>query len=316
MESSPILNNFRLPLTALFSYHLVMRTLLLCLMLPWWSALLSAEQPLPLKTTFVGEEKFDQIVKKARSENWRALAIGDRMVRIALELKGTPYKGFTLEIDDHIESPSANFHGQDCWTFFEIVLGTARMLETPRKNYEPGHLLDQIELTRYRGGTCHGNYLDRIHYLAEWYQDNHKRGTIKDLTKSFPHTRMPAQCGEMTRLWKYYRYLKENPDLRQGMAKHEARLNRTAVFMIPKAKVAAMEAKLQNGDIIGIARHDKGSYCSHVGIIVVDQAGTRRFMHASTTYQKVTLDSSISKYLHKFKKHAGILVARPLPVNR
>lgn len=294
-----------------------MRILLLCLLLvPWCSAPLLGKQPLPLKTTFIGKEKFDRIVKKAQSEKWRDLSIGDRMARIGLELQGTPYKGFTLEIDDHVESPSANFNGQDCWTFFEIVLGIARMLETERRSYEPGHLLDQIELTRYRGGVCHGNYLDRIHYLAEWYQDNHKRGTIKDLTRNFPHTKMPPQCGEMTRLWKYYRYLKKNPELRKGMAKHEARLNKTAVFMVPKAKVSAMESKLQNGDIIGIARHDQGSYCSHVGIIVVDKAGTRRFMHASTTYKKVTLDSSISKYLHKFKKHAGILVARPLPTKR
>ncbi len=275
-----------------------------------------AGHPLPLKTTFQGTAKFQSISAKAQRENWRALPVGDRVARVALELEGTPYKSFTLEIHDRVESPSVNFQGQDCWTFFEICLGMARMLETKKRSYAPADLLDQIEWTRYRSGTCRGNYLDRLHYLADWYSDNAKRMNIDDITRNFPAQRMSPQCGEMTKLWKHYRYLKMNPELRAGMAQHEARLNRTPVFMIPKSKVSAIEAKLQNGDIIGIARHDQGSFCSHVGIIIVDQAGKRRFMHASTTTRKVTIDNTISVYLHKFKKHAGILVARPLPVRR
>lgn len=286
--------------------------LVLSLALP----LARAAQPLPLESTFRGTTKFSAIAAKAVRENWRALPIGDRVVKVARELEGTPYQGFTLEIDDRVESPSANFTSLDCWTFFEISLGMARMIETPKRAYAPKDLLDEIEWTRYRGGTCRGNYLDRIHYLAEWYIDNDQRGTIEDLTRRFPTVRMPPQCGEMTKLWKHYRYLKHNPELRAGMAAHEERLNRTAVHMVPKAKVAAIEPQLRNGDIIGIARHDHGSYCSHVGLIVVDQAGQRRFMHASTTHKKVVIDDRLSAYLAKFKKHAGILVARPLPVKR
>ena len=275
------------------------------------ASLALGELTLPRSTTFRGTEKFQSIVAKARKEHWRKLAIGDRMVKIARELEGTPYKGFTLEIHDRTESPSANLLGLDCWTFFEICLGMARMIESDKQNYSPDDLLRQIEITRYRGGICHGNYLDRLHYLADWYIDNDKRGTIADITRRFPTERMPPQCGEMTELWRHYRYLKNDPKLRPGMATHEDRLNRHPVFMIPKAKVAAIEAKLRNGDIIGIARNTPGSYCSHVGIIVVDRKGRRRFMHASTTYKKVVLDDTISSYLNKFTKHAGILVARP-----
>ncbi len=269
------------------------------------------ELTLPRATTFRGEKKFQLIVAKARKEQWHKLAIGDRVVKVALELEGTPYKGFTLEIHDHTESPSANLLGLDCWTFFEISFGMARMIGTNKKSYSPDDLLRQIETTRYRGGTCRGNYLDRLHYLADWYLDNDKRGTIDDITRTFPTVRMAPQCGEMTDLWRHYRYLKNDPKLRSGMAAHERRLNRLPVFMIPKGKVAAIEPKLRNGDIIGIARNTPGSYCSHVGIIVIDRKGTRRFMHASSTYKKVVVDKSLSAYLHKFKKHAGILVGRP-----
>ena len=273
---------------------------------------LQAGEFLPQSITFIGQAKFQQIVKKATSEHWRGLAMGDRMAKIAMELEGLPYKAYTLEIDNKIESPSVNLKGLDCWTFFEVVMGISKMLETPKESYTPSDLLSQIEHTRYRGGVCNGNYLDRIHYLAEWYSDNDKRKNIKDLTTNFPTVTMPNQCNEMSLLWKHYRYLKHNPELRHLMAESEQKMTAMTVRMIPKAKVASIEKHLRNGDIIGIARHDNGSYCSHVGIIIKDDKGRARFMHASTTFKKVVVDSTISEYLHKFKKHAGILVARPL----
>lgn len=271
----------------------------------------SAKEFLPQATTFIGETTFQKICKKAIAQQWHKLPIGDRMAAIALELEGTPYKAYTLEIDNHIESPSVNFKGLDCWTFFETTLCLARMLETPQAHYTATDLLRQIEHTRYRGGKCNGNYLDRLHYLVDWYRDNSKRGTIREITKHFPTKVAPNRCEEMTQLWQHYRYLKHNPTLRAGMAQHEKRLTQLTVNYIPKQHVKALEPKLNNGDIIGIVRHDHGSYCSHVGIIIKDKAGNARFMHASTTFHKVTIDQSISTYLHQFKKHAGIIIARP-----
>lgn len=270
-----------------------------------------AGEHLPLSTTFKGQAKFRKIAAKAAREQWSRLPMGERMVKVAKELEGLPYKSYTLEIDNHIESPSVNFNGMDCWTFFETCLAFSRMLNTPKTSYSPHDLLRQIEWTRYRHGRCNGNYLDRIHYLAEWYVDNRKRGTITDLTRRFPTVRMHNKCQEMSILWKSYRYLKHNPNLRRGMARHEARLTRMPVYMIPKHKVRGIERHLQNGDIIGIATKHDGGYCSHVGIVVKDAQGRSRFMHASTTYRKIVIDSTISGYLHKFNKHAGILVARP-----
>jgi len=272
---------------------------------------LSAGEYLPLSTTFKGQAKFQRIARKAVREQWRRLPMGERIVKIAKELEGTPYKSYTLEIDDRIESPSVNFNGMDCWTFFETCLGFSRMLDVPKASYSPHDLLRQIEWTRYRGGRCRGNYLDRLHYLADWYYDNNKRGTIRNITRSFPNTRMHNKCQEMTILWKSYRYLRHSPSLRKGMARHEARMNRMRVYMVPKHKVKGIESQLRNGDIIGIASRNNGGYCSHVGIIVKDAHGRARFMHASTTPHKVIIDTTISNYLYRYKKHAGILVGRP-----
>jgi len=272
-----------------------------------------ASEKLPRKITFKGEAKFKAIVRKAKAGNWHRLPIGERTMRFAKELHGTPYKGFTLEIHDHVESPSANFLGLDCWTFFEISLGMARMVEGGKYSLDPGALLRQIEHTRYRAGRCNGHYLDRIHYLAEWFHDNDRRHNVDDITRQLGGAQRvrDRRCSEMTILWKSYRYLRNNPSYRKPMAKIEARVSSLPVYYIPKSKVARIEGKLRNGDIIGIVTKYQGGFCSHVGLVYRDKKGAARLMHASTTYKKVVIDSTISGYLNKFKKHAGIMVARP-----
>ncbi len=271
---------------------------------------------LPLSTTFKGESRFQEIVAKALTEKWADLPIGQRTIKFARELHGVPYESFTLEIDDHIEAPSANLVGLDCWTFFEISLGLARMVDSKKSSYRPIDLLEQIELTRYRAGACHAHYLDRIHYLAEWYFDNEARGTCDDITRDLAGAqRMTGrQCREMTVLWKSYRYLKNNPELRPLMAKSEAAVSALPVYYIPKSKVAAIESKLQDGDVIGIVTNQQGGFCSHVGLAIRTDDGVLRLMHASSNYKRVVIDKSLSAYLNSFKYHAGIIVGRPQEV--
>ncbi len=278
--------------------------------------LVAKKRQLPLSTIFKGQDKFHSIVKKAVEGDWRQIPIGDRIIKFARELHGTPYENFTLEIDDHIESPSINLIGLDCWTFFETSLGMARMIATPKDSYSPEDLLREIEFTRYRGGKCTGSYLERIHYLAEWFFENDARGTCKHLTPSLPGaTRIhDRKISEMTVLWKSYRYLRMNPDLRAPMKEWEDYVAKMPVYYIPKDKVAALEPQLQNGDVIGIATKYHGGFCSHVGLIIRTDDGVTRFMHASRNYRKVVIDKSMSGYLNEFSSHAGILVGRPLEV--
>lgn len=279
----------------------------------------AATNLLPLAVTCKGQEKFYALAERAVKEQWAIKPIGQRMAFIAASLRGTAYVGFTLEIDDKIECPSANFTGLDCWTFFETVMGFARMLETPREKYLPEHLLAEIEWTRYRGGKCTGDYLERIHYLNEWFLDNHARGNINDITRMLGAD-IPLKgrlSREMTVLWKSYRYLKNNPELRPKMAALEAKINELPVHYIPKTKVKGIEPQLRNGDIIGIVSGGQGGVCSHVGLILRPQTDSAaHFMHASSNYKKVTVDLTISEYLALYKSDIGILVARPLPTTQ
>jgi hypothetical protein len=85
--------------------------------------------------------------------------------------------------------------------------------------------------------------------------------------------------------------------------------------MIPKGRVRAIEARLRDGDIIGIVGHDGDAYgTTHVGIACRGADGVLRFMHASApfNYGKVIIEARLSDYLGKYRNHAGIIVGRPV----
>lgn len=285
------------------------------LMLAACSASLRADT-LPLNTVFVGQDRFKDVAKLAipKLDRLQALPVGERVAWFGQVLVGTPYKGYTLEIHDHVEAASCNLHGLDCWTFFESALAFARMCELPPEQWTPQHMLRHIELDRYWGGKCTGSYLSRLHYLEDWARDNDKRNLVDDLTRKLGGIGVPNSAREMTVNADHYRYMKNSSTNRAGIAKLEAQLRERPLYMIPKSKVPGIEPKLQNGDIIGIISKDGSAYgTSHVGI-ALRKDGVLRFMHASSprNYGKVVVDSRLYDYLNRYKSHAGILVARPV----
>ena len=269
---------------------------------------------LPLTTVFQGESKFQAIVAKAERENWRTLPLGERTIRVAREMVGTPYVNYSLEVDDRTESPVANLRGMDCWTYYENSLALARMLRFKPAPYKPEDLLHMVEIERYRNGICTGSYLSRMHHLEEVFHDNQRRGYATNITSRIPGAeRMHRQIQEMTVQWKAYRYLRSNPALLAPMGKIEAQVSNLPVYQVPKSKVRNAEKYLQNGDICAITSKDTSGYTSHVGLIVrvKDRA---YFSHATSDRDKgrmVIIDRPISDYLNSASKHAGIIVCRP-----
>ena len=166
-----------------------------------------------MRTVFKGQDRFEQLVVRAKAENWKMLPIGERTAVVGQAMVGTPYRFFTLEIDNRVESPSVNFTGLDCWTFFETALAFARMLDEPETNWTPAQLLHYIEVDRYRDAECTGEYLSRLHYLEDWLYDNNRRGLVADLTRSLGGVQVPHSAREMTTGWRHYRYLVHNRGL-------------------------------------------------------------------------------------------------------
>ena len=275
-----------------------------------------AQASLPFGTVFKGQQQFDRLVEVAKAENWKSLPIGLRTATVGQRLVGTRYKHYTLEIDNRIEAPSVNFNGMDCWTFFEISLAFARMLDEPESNWTPEKLLRYIEIDRYRDGNCTGDYLSRLHYLEDWLYDNDRRGLVEDLTRELGGRSVPHSAREMTIGWRHYRYLAANKSLLKPLARMEANVSSRPLYEIPKSHVAKIESKLKSGDIIGIVSRDRGGMrsTSHVGLAMRTQDGVLHFLHASAPRNagRVIVDSQLSKYLYRFSTHSGILVGRPL----
>src|SRR5438874_9072914 len=180
-----------------------------------------ASVTLPMTTVFRGEDRFKQLLVRAKAENWKSLPIGQRTATVGQAMLGTPYRSFTLEVDNRTESPSVNLTGLDCWTFFEVALAFARMLEEPEENWTPARLLHYIEMDRYRDGECTGAYLSRLHYLEDWLYDNNRRGLVADLTRSLGGVSVPHSAREMTNGWRHYRYLVHNRALLRPLAQME-----------------------------------------------------------------------------------------------
>ena len=269
---------------------------------------------LPLATVFQGESKFQAIVAKAERENWRNLPLGERTIRVARELVGTPYVNYSLEVDDRTESPVVNFKGMDCWTYYENSLALARMLRFKPAPYRPQDLLHMVEIERYRNGVCSGSYLSRMHHLEEVFYDNQRRGYATNITSRIPGAeRMHRKIQEMTVQWKAYRYLRSNPTLIEPMGKLEAQVSNLPVYQVPKSKVRNAEKYLQNGDICAITSKDTSGYTSHVGLIV--RMGERAyFTHATSDRDKgrmAIIDRPITDYVNAGSKHAGIIICRP-----
>lgn len=286
-----------------------------CLLL-FCSAAFASESRLPFTTVFKGQDQFNRLVAKAKAGNWKSLPIGERTAAVGQALVGTRYKHFTLEIDNRVESPSVNFQGMDCWTFFETALGFARMLNEPDSNWTPQRLLYYIELDRYRGGECTGDYLSRLHYLEDWLYDNNRRGLVDDLTRELGGQSVPHAAREMSTGWRHYRYLASNRSLLGPLARMEANVSSRPLYQIPKSQVKGVESKLRSGDVIGvISRERNGLYSTaHVGLALRTSDGVLHFMHASSpsNYGRVVIDDELSKYLYRYNSDSGVLVARPL----
>jgi hypothetical protein len=287
-----------------------MRAIFLLAGLVAFSSLLPAAS-LPESVVFVGKGKYDALVNRGIKENWRALPIGDRTIKVGLALVGTPYKNYTLELDSRIETPCVNMAGVDCWTFFEIALGTARALKASDRPTSQD-MLRMIELDRYRGGRCNGVFTSRLHYLEQWLQDNQGRGLVKDVTPSLPGAKkLHRDMKEMSAAWKSSKQLRANPSLVPELARIEKQLSERGIWYVPKSSIPAAEKYLRDGDVISIVTTWPRGYTSHVGLAYRDKSGVLRFLHASKNAGEVIVDSRLSSYVNRYSTDAGIMVARP-----
>jgi hypothetical protein len=265
---------------------------------------------------FDGQEIFTRIVNKSSAEHWARLPMGELIGRIALELKGTPYVGFTLELSRDAEYCVVNLKGLDCVTFFEDSLCMARMIKKGKSS--PQDLLREVQFTRYRGGKM-GDFTARLHYTSDWLVDNQQKGVVKILTPDLPGAEPFTQkVGFMSRHSEHYRQLKAHPELIAAIRLTEDRINARSLKYLPMDRVKAAEPFLNTGDIVGVTTTEKGIDITHTGLCIKDNEGIVHFMDASSSHEnmKVTLESDIGTCLNWSPKLTGVMFARALEVAR
>jgi hypothetical protein len=265
---------------------------------------------------FDGQDVFTRIVNKASAENWNRLPIGELIGKIAMELKGTPYVGFTLEASKDSEYCVVNLKGLDCVTFFEDALCMARMIK--RGKNSPGDLIAEVQTTRYRGGKM-GGFTTRLHYTTDWFVDNEAKGVLRILTPDLPGAEPFTQkVGIMSQHPENYRQLAAHPELLRDIRLAEDKINARSLKYLPMDKLAAAEHLLQTGDIIGVTTTEAGIDIAHTGLCIKDEQGVVHFMDASSSPRRmqVTLEPEISTCLNWSSKLTGVMFARPLELSK
>ena len=263
---------------------------------------------------FDGQDILIRILNKSTSDNWSQLPIGDLMGKIAMELRGIPYKGFTLELSKDLEYCVVNLKGLDCVTFFEDTLCMARMIKKGRSSSDD--LLNEVQFTRYRGGRI-SSYPSRLHYTTDWFVDNEEKGVVKIITPELPGAEPFTQkVGIMSQHPEMYRQLATHPQYVAEIRLIEDKINARTLKYLPMDKLADAEHLLKTGDIIGVSTMEEGIDIAHTGLVIIDEEGVPHFMDASSARSRmqVTVEPEISKCLNWSHKLTGIMVARPQEV--
>jgi hypothetical protein len=264
---------------------------------------------------FEGRDIFNRIISKAAAEKWQHRPIGDLVGKIAMELKGTPYVGFTLELSRDAEFCVVNLKGLDCVTFFEDSLCMARIIKKGKTT--PEDLLHEVQLTRYRGGKM-GDFTTRLHYTTDWFFDNERKGVVKILTPELPGAETFTQkVGIMSEHPEHYRQLKAHPELVPVIRGYEEQINARTFKYLPMNKIKDAENLLQTGDIVGICTTEQGIDIAHTGLCIKDEQGIVHFMDASSSrgVMRVNLEPDIATCLNWSSKLTGVMFARPLEVS-
>lgn len=262
------------------------------------------------KEIYTGEtvKIFRKIISKAITDKWDELPIGELMGKIATMIINTPYLAFTLE-GPGPEICRINLKGLDCVTFFENVLGIARMLKKGRFSFE--EFINEVTFTRYRGGVL-TNYTSRLHYTSDWIYDNVKKDVVNDITQELGGVRFPLNVSFMSKHPEYYAALKNNPEYVNVIQQTENEINTRTYYYIPTDSIKEIEPNLMTGDIIAVATNKEGLDYSHTGMIIKDKSGKPKFMHASSKKKKVVVDNVISDYIKGIESDVGITVLRPI----
>ncbi len=275
-------------------------------------------------TTLPGTEADWAIVEeKARwavEQGYSELSIGDLVVRIGETFVGTPYAPYTLEVPG-AERLVIELEELDCVTFVENVLALARFVQTvpdpllvARTGGRQRPLFSwQLEDIRYRGGEL-GQYPSRLHYFSEWISDNDAMGLVRDVSQELGGVAEDEPIDFMTTHADSYRQLGEDPAFLRELREVESRLSAQPRYYVPEGRIALIEDRIQDGDIIAATSTVAGLDIAHTGIALWKD-GRLHLLHAPLAGGVVQISEvPLAERIQRIGGQDGVMVARPLEV--
>jgi hypothetical protein len=203
------------------------------------------------------------------------------IVKVGTFFKGTQYVAHTLETEE--EQLVINLREMDCTTFAENCLAISKTIKSKEHSFD--QFSKELQKIRYREGKIDG-YASRLHYFSDWIYDNHKKRIIQSTSKEIAQIPYENSVNFMSTHPESYQQLKDNNELVQIIADQENQISARETYYIPENKIAELEDKLMDGDIVGITTGIAGLDVSHVGILV-RKSGRIHLMHASSKAEKV-----------------------------
>jgi hypothetical protein len=164
---------------------------------------------------------------------------------------------------------------------------------------------------RYRGGVRKG-YASRLHYFSEWISDGAARGLVRDLGEELGGEVDPRPLRFMTEHRDSYPAL-ANDAVFGAIGLMEKRLDSHKRWMIPAARIPAVESRIQSGDVLAFATSIPGLDVSHAAYAYRDPQGILRVLHAPLSGGAVEITkTTLPEYVANIRRATGILIARPL----
>jgi Protein of unknown function (DUF1460). len=237
-----------------------------------------------------------------------ALPMPELVVRVALQMLGTPYMWASLESEP--EQLQVFLDKTDCILFVELSTCMALTLKGKRivqagdgirfsnrpdpsiEDAEPSYALlcDNIRNMRYRLGIVNG-YASRIHYTSEWLLQNATNGILREYTSEL------GQVFDQT-----FSYMSDHPQTYYQLSNDPRQLTRIWLieqhlntqrpyYYISQEELRKPEVitQIRSGDIITFLSPREGLDLAHVAI-AYEHDGAMHFIHASYGAKKVIIE--------------------------
>ena len=236
---------------------------------------------------------------------------GELLVRAAAVQLGKPYAlAPEPRPPDARDALFVRFAAFECVSLVETSLAVARCVWRQQQN--AACFVRALETSRYRGGIRR-DYTSRLHYFADWLEDNASRARLIDLTQALGGTPRNVHFSYMSDRPARYPPL-QSPPTWQAMRAIEKRLSRRPVWVLGQNALAEGIPSLRDGDIIAVATKAKpGLLVTHVGL-ALHHGDAVHLLHASSSASKVVVSrETLQNYVKKNAQRIGVVVARPLP---